>query len=136
MGNAIRNCLEQRAGSHQRLYFLDGTFPGDLPGHFQSYEDVPGQHLSLGCVTPSAQCAHFCIRLTEQARLYQAAEWIEAAALQPLLLKPSCHVSAMEAPVAPLQRQLQRGAASSRSMACVDCTCASIYIVVLVSNAL
>ena len=43
MGNAIRNCLEQRAGSHQRLYFLDGTFPGDLPGHFQSYEDVPGE---------------------------------------------------------------------------------------------
>ncbi|KAL0021424.1 hypothetical protein WJX79_005613 [Trebouxia sp. C0005] len=42
VGNAIRNCLEQRAGSHQRLYFLDGTFPGHLPGHFQSYEDVPG----------------------------------------------------------------------------------------------
>ncbi|DBA78805.1 hypothetical protein WJX77_001831 [Trebouxia sp. C0004] len=42
VGNAIRNCLEQRAGSHQRLYFLDGTFPGDLPGHFQSYEEVPG----------------------------------------------------------------------------------------------
>ncbi|KAL0053317.1 hypothetical protein WJX82_004176 [Trebouxia sp. C0006] len=42
VGNAIRNCLEQRAGSHQRLYFLDGTFPGNLPRHFQSYEDVPG----------------------------------------------------------------------------------------------
>lgn len=42
MGTAIKQCLAGKASSQERLYFLDGTFPGDLPGDFTDYEDVPG----------------------------------------------------------------------------------------------
>ena len=45
MRSAIKQSLEGKAGSQERLYFLDGTFPGDLPGDFTSYEDVPGTSL-------------------------------------------------------------------------------------------
>ena len=40
---AIDASLQNKAGSVQRLYFLDGTFPGDLPEGCSSHEDVPGQ---------------------------------------------------------------------------------------------
>lgn len=40
---AIDDSLQNKAGSAQRLYFLDGTFPGDLPEGCSSHEDVPGE---------------------------------------------------------------------------------------------
>ena len=39
---AIDESLQNKAGSSQRLYFLDGTFPGDLPEGCSTHEDVPG----------------------------------------------------------------------------------------------
>lgn len=39
---AINNSLQNKAGSSQRLYLLDGTFPGDLPEGCSTHQDVPG----------------------------------------------------------------------------------------------
>lgn len=39
---AVEDSLQNKAGSSQRLYFLDGTFPGDLPEGCSTHEDVPG----------------------------------------------------------------------------------------------
>lgn len=44
---AIDDSLQNKAGSAQRLYFLDGTFPGQLPEGCSSHEDVPGELVFL-----------------------------------------------------------------------------------------
>ena len=48
VSNAIHNGQQNKAGGLQRLYFLDGTFPADLPQGFASHEDIPGKQLFLG----------------------------------------------------------------------------------------
>ena len=42
--DVVRDSLHNRPGSQPRLYFLDGTFPGELPTGTK-YEDMPGQLL-------------------------------------------------------------------------------------------
>lgn len=39
--------MQSEAGSPERLYFLDGTFPGDLPEGVKSHSDIPGQYLVI-----------------------------------------------------------------------------------------
>ncbi len=103
MGNAIRNCLEQRAGSHQRLYFLDGTFPRDLPGHFQSYEDVPGESTCHWAVSHQAHNVLTSVTGCSSSRqVVEGFNIFRAAALMPSSTKPFCHVSAVKARVASL----------------------------------
>ena len=51
--DAITASVQQAPDSLQRLYFLDGTFPGELPPGCNSHEDIPGQHSSLrSCAFP------------------------------------------------------------------------------------
>ena len=40
--DVVKNSLENKPGSQSRLYFLDGTFPGQLPAGCEKYEDMPG----------------------------------------------------------------------------------------------
>jgi len=41
--DVITASVQQAPDSLQRLYFLDGTFPGELPPGCKSHEDIPGQ---------------------------------------------------------------------------------------------
>lgn len=40
--DVVRDSLQNKPGSQPKLYFLDGTFPGELPANTHA-EDMPGE---------------------------------------------------------------------------------------------
>ena len=60
MSTAIKQCLDQKPGSCQRLYFLDGTFPGALPNGCSAHEDIPGMHKGEGSASGGGARHTFC----------------------------------------------------------------------------
>ena len=82
---AIDDSLQNKAGSSQRLYFLDGTFPGDLPEGCSIHEDVPGECLVMHMTLQGSGVAANVLRLALQDSSTAAAELLMA--LQKILIQ-------------------------------------------------
>ena len=107
--NAIRSSRQGKAsGGLKRLYFLDGTFPADLPEGYASHEDMPGANLQHS-IYASGRCCTCVISACTMVSSFQRCscwqQWSSVCMTHLALVPEGVHVATSD-PSAQLKRSI------------------------------